>query len=187
MQFSYFLIAEIFGLSEIILLIVKRSKKSATKSQADRSSLIILWIVIAASMAIGGNIAINRVWPMPNTRLVMDIGVAVAIVGFIIRWTAILQLGKMFTVDVAIVSSATLKTTGLYKIVRHPSYLGLMLIICSIGICEADILSCIVVIIPTVLALNYRMIVEEKALTTEFGEQYEQYKKTTARIIPGIF
>ncbi|WP_299357409.1 isoprenylcysteine carboxylmethyltransferase family protein [Mucilaginibacter sp.] len=80
----------------------------------------------------------------------------------------------MFTVDVAIVDSHTLKTTGLYKTVRHPSYLGLILIICSIALCQGSILSCIIIIISTFLALTYRIAVEEKALITEFGDQHEQ-------------
>jgi protein-S-isoprenylcysteine O-methyltransferase Ste14 len=187
MQLSYYSIAEIFGISEIILLLVKRSKSGATKNRSDKSSLIILWIIITGSITLGGFIAANGIWPFPNVKIAMDTGVAVAIIGFIIRWTAILQLGKMFTVDVAISSEHELKTSGLYQIVRHPSYLGLMLIICSIALCQANILSCIVIIIATFLALNYRMIVEEKALIAEFGDQYENYKKNTARIIPGIY
>ncbi|TSJ39289.1 isoprenylcysteine carboxylmethyltransferase family protein [Mucilaginibacter corticis] len=187
MHISYYQIAEIFGLSEIILLLVKRSRKGSSKNQADNRSLIYLWIAITGCIALGGYIAIIGIWPFPDARLVMDIGLAVAIIGFIIRWTAILQLGKMFTVDVAISSQHKLKTTGLYKIVRHPSYLGLMMIICSIALCQASILSCIVVIIPTFIALIYRIQVEEKALIIEFGADYIQYTKTTARLIPGIY
>ena len=47
--------------------------------------------------------------------------------GLIIRWIAILQLGKSFTVDVAITDAASLKTDGIYERVRHPSYLGMLI------------------------------------------------------------
>jgi protein-S-isoprenylcysteine O-methyltransferase Ste14 len=187
MQLSYFNIAEIFGLSEIILLLVKRSKKGAVKNQLDKSSLVLLWVAITGCMTLGGFITAFEIWPFPNTAIVRDMGVAIAIIGFIIRWVSILQLGKMFTVDVAITSGHTLKTDGMYSIVRHPSYLGLMLIICGIALCQANILACIVIVIPIFLALNYRIKVEEKALLAEFGEHYEAYKKNTARIIPGIY
>jgi protein-S-isoprenylcysteine O-methyltransferase Ste14 len=187
MQLSYFNIAEIFGISEIILLLVKRSKKGAVKNSLDKNSLILLWITITGCMVLGGFITAFEIWPFPDTAIIRDIGVAVAIIGFIIRWIAILQLGKMFTVDVAIASGHALKTDGMYSIIRHPSYLGLMLIICGIALCQANILACIVIIIPIFLALNYRIKVEEKALLAEFGEQYEAYQKNTARIIPGIY
>lgn len=187
MHISYYTIAEVFGLSEILLLLVKRSKKGNVKSESDRNSLLLLWIIITAGMTMGGLAVATEIGSFERTNLVMDIGIALAAIGFIIRWTAIIQLGKMFTVDVAIDNEHQLKTTGLYKAIRHPSYLGLMLIICGITICMANILAYAVVLIPIFLALNYRIKVEERALSEAFGYDYEQYKKTTARLIPGIY
>lgn len=184
---SYYIIAELFGVSEIMLLIARRSKKSSTKNQADRSSLLLLWIVISATIGISAYAAITGIGQLSRAKLVVDVGFAVAILGFLIRWMAILQLGKMFTVDVSISSDHQLKTDGLYRIVRHPSYLGLLLIIWSIAICEHNIVGYAVIIIPTFLALNYRINIEEKALITEFGQQYIDYQKTTARLIPGVY
>ena len=37
-----------------------------------------------------------------------------------VRWTAILTLGRFFTVDVAIYSDHSVVRTGLYRLVRHP-------------------------------------------------------------------
>ncbi|MFD2872212.1 methyltransferase family protein [Mucilaginibacter ximonensis] len=187
MHLSYYTIAELFGVSEVLLLVARRSKKSGTKNQADRSSLLLLWLVISATIAISAYTTIMGIGQLSRTNLVVDIGFAVAILGFIIRWMAILQLGKMFTVDVSISSDHQLKTDGLYRLVRHPSYLGLLLIIWSIAICEHNIVGYAVVIIPTFLALNYRINVEEKALIAEFGQQYIDYQKTTARLIPGVY
>jgi protein-S-isoprenylcysteine O-methyltransferase Ste14 len=93
----------------------------------------------------------------------------------------------MFTVDVSIATTHTLKTSGLYKIVRHPSYLGLMLIITGLGLSDGSILSFIVVVASVFLAMNYRMAVEEQALIAEFGTQYEDYKKRVSRIVPWIY
>jgi protein-S-isoprenylcysteine O-methyltransferase Ste14 len=113
--------------------------------------------------------------------------VTLAVVGFIIRWTAIVQLGRMFTVDVAISNTHILKTSGLYKIVRHPSYLGLILIIAGLVLCMGSMLSFIIVSITVFFAMNYRIAVEEKALTNEFGAQYHDYQKHVARLLPWIY
>lgn len=187
MHLSYFTIAEIFGISEVLLLLVKRSKKSGTKSQSDSSSLAALWLTISLSIAISIYATTNGIAELNRTNFVVDMGFAVAVMGFLIRWMAILQLGKMFTVDVAISSDHQLKTDGLYSKIRHPSYLGLLLIIWSIAICEHNIIGYAVIIIPTFLALNYRINVEEKALISEFGQQYIDYQKITARLFPGIY
>jgi protein-S-isoprenylcysteine O-methyltransferase Ste14 len=109
------------------------------------------------------------------------------LLGFIVRWIAIIQLGRMFTVDVAISSAHQLKTNGLYSIVRHPTYLGLLLIIAGLGFLTNDVLYCTIIIVPTFFALNYRISVEEKALTGEFGDQYKDYKKRVKKIIPLIY
>ena len=70
--------------------------------------------------------------PSLNGDAVLKIGVALAVVGFVIRWAAIFSLGKFFTVDVEISDQHRLKTEGIYKIVRHPSYLGLVLIVAAL-------------------------------------------------------
>jgi protein-S-isoprenylcysteine O-methyltransferase Ste14 len=53
------------------------------------------------------------------------------IVGLALRWTAILTLGKAFSSNVAIQESQTIERSGLYRIVRHPSYLGMLIIFFS--------------------------------------------------------
>jgi len=180
-------LAIIFGASEIALFLVKRSKSGAVKDRSDKSSMLLLWIAIPLSLTVAGFIGGYGIWLFPDPSLAKKIGIGVTVAGFIIRWIAIVQLGKMFTVDVSIATTHALKTSGLYKIVRHPSYLGLMLIIAGLGLSDGSILSFAVVVVSVFLAMNYRMVVEEQALTAEFGTQYEDYKKRVSRIIPWIY
>ncbi len=185
-HFSKYLVY-VFGISEVLLLILKRSKHAGAKSKKDGNSLQLLWIVITGCLVAGNVIAgVYILIPIEGSAFII-IGMALTIVGFIIRWIAIVQLGSMFTVDVAISSQHVLKTNGLYKLVRHPSYLGLMLIIAGIAFLTNNVLSCAVIIVPVFLALNYRISVEEKALTDEFGEQYLEYKRKVKRIVPLIY
>ena len=180
-------LAIIFGASEIALFLAKRSKSAVVKDRSDKSSMLLLWIAIPLSLTVAGFIGGYEIWLFPDPSLVKKIGIGVTVAGFIIRWIAIVQLGKMFTVDVSIATTHTLKTSGLYKIVRHPSYLGLMLIIAGLGLSGGSLLSFAVVVVPVFLAMNYRMAVEEQALTAEFGAKYEDYKKRVSRIIPWIY
>jgi protein-S-isoprenylcysteine O-methyltransferase Ste14 len=182
----YLYLQIIFFLSEVSLLIFKRSN-SEGKNNKDRRSLMILWVVIAVCFTIGPFSVILGTQPIANPILITYIGIAVSIIGFAIRWAAIIQLGRMFTVDVAITDDHSLKTTGLYKIVRHPSYLGLILIIAGLGVCLNNAICFLVIFIPSFWAINHRIIVEEQALIAEFGEQYINYKKRVSKIIPGIF
>ena len=173
----------LFFITELSLLLFRRSKQSTAKNKRDRRSLLILWIVIAGSLVLGPWAAAYGVWTFDGAL----IGIIIYIIGFIIRWIAVYQLGKMFTVDVAIANEHTLKTSGLYTVVRHPSYLGLILIIAGLGVCLNSLLSFILMFVPTFIAISYRISIEEKALIEEFGDQYIAYKAKVKRLIPGIY
>src|SRR6202000_316291 len=123
----------LFTLSEVLLLVSKRSKTASTKNRDDRMSLLLFWITIPVCFGMGDMIAEQSIGLPIDGHILKNAGIVVFIIGFVIRWISIFQLGKMFTVDVSISSAHILKTDGLYKIVRHPSYLGLLLIIGGIS------------------------------------------------------
>ena len=179
-------LAYFFGISEAILLLKKRSKKNTVKMQKDKGSLIILYTIFTISMTAGFLLANFR------TRsslyyIIVSTGLLIYILGLVIRWTSILQLKKAFTVDVAITQNHELKTDGMYKIIRHPSYLGLFLIFSGLSIGMNSLLSLLVITLPVFLAISYRINVEEKLLISEFSESYLRYKSETKRLIPGIY
>jgi protein-S-isoprenylcysteine O-methyltransferase Ste14 len=183
----YILLIVLFTVSEIGLVLAKRSKSGGIKSRADRGSMLLLWIAIPVSLTATGFIAGYRFCMFPDLSIVEKVAEAMIVGGFIIRWVAIAQLGKMFTVDVSISNTHTLKTTGLYRIVRHPSYLGLLLIIEGLVLFRGSALALILSIVLVFLAINYRMVVEENALKSEFGSDYENYMKRVKRIFPWVY
>jgi len=162
------------------------SKKKRVVSRKDRGTMILLWVMICLSLTAGFNIAARLPWSGSSIILAL-IGYFVILIGFVIRWTAIIQLRKAFTVDVSFSEGQELKSDGLYKNIRHPSYLGLLLILCGLSFGMGNIWSVLVVTIPMFLTINYRIIVEERLLCTEFGESYSQYKSHTWRLIPGLY
>jgi protein-S-isoprenylcysteine O-methyltransferase Ste14 len=107
--------------------------------------------------------------------------------GLGVRWTAIVALGKSFSSNVAIRESQKLHRTGLYRFVRHPSYLGLLLVFVAIGLHSCSWTAFAVVLVPTTAAVLYRVHVEELALRKAFGADYVAYSRTTARLIPGVY
>jgi len=187
MEISYYDITIAFGLSEVLLAIVKRSKNAQVKNSADKNSMLILWLCIVGGLVLGGFAPRYLHLIFPAMAWVQKAGLIITFIGFLVRWVAILQLGKMFTVDVSITSGHRLKTNGLYGVVRHPSYLGLLLILLGIGLFTGDKAALIIIFVPSFLALIYRMQVEEKALLGAFGSEYLEYKSKVARIIPGVY
>lgn len=176
----------VFGLSEFILMLMKRSKKKSRKIQKDKISLLLFWFIISGSLTIGFLRANHDTWTDTNLYIAL-FGTFFFIVGSIIRWLAILQLKKEFTVDVAITEGHKLNMSGMYKYIRHPSYLGLLLICIGLSIAMNSIISFLIITVPILAAICYRIKVEETVLIAEFGAIYTKYMSHTHRIIPKLY
>jgi protein-S-isoprenylcysteine O-methyltransferase Ste14 len=113
--------------------------------------------------------------------------VVVLVAALAIRWTAVFTLGRSFSANVAIRESQKMMRSGLYRVVRHPSYLGLLMVFVAIGIHSRNWISFVVAVVPTTAALIYRIQVEEQALQEAFGEEYAQYSQVTKRLVPGVY
>ncbi|NOU16138.1 MAG: isoprenylcysteine carboxylmethyltransferase family protein [Bacteroidales bacterium] len=185
MKYLIFL-SYIFFISEFLLMLVKRSKKSTSKHQKDKGSLVLLWVTISICFTFGFIFADYSRWNLSHLIMAV-IGLLIIIVGLIIRWVAILQLKKAFTVDVAIGTEQKLKTDGMYKTIRHPSYLGMLMIMIGFAISMNSIMSILVIVIPMIIVLLFRISVEETLLLEAFGNQYIEFRSKTKKLIPWLY
>jgi protein-S-isoprenylcysteine O-methyltransferase Ste14 len=173
--------------SEIIIGVATRTKRSSGKVH-DRGSLLLLWSVIVISLTacqwiseIGcKNMFGGGHWLKVAAVIVMVIGLA-------IRWTAIITLGRSFSSNVAILDSQKIMRTGVFGLVRHPSYLGLLLVFLAVGLHSRSWAAFALAVVPTTAVLLYRIRVEEAALRAAFGEEYLAYSRETKRLIPGVY
>ena len=76
---------------------------------------------------------------------------------------------------------------GFYRYVRHPSYTGSLLSFVGYGISLNNYISLAIVVIPVFVSFLYRMRIEEQALVEQFGKDYEDYMKSTKRLIPMLY
>ena len=114
--------------SEVIVAVATRTR-GGKGNVRDRGSMPILWIVITT--AITGCEWLSAVFSAPlfgGAPWLRLASLLVLLSGIVIRWTAIFTLGKAFSANVAIREDQKLKQSGLYRLVRHPSYSGLLLI-----------------------------------------------------------
>jgi protein-S-isoprenylcysteine O-methyltransferase Ste14 len=114
------------------------------------------------------------------------IGVALFAFGGALRLWPVFILGNRFSGLVAIQPGHRLVTTGVYSVIRHPSYLGLILGALGWALAfrsGAGVLVAALLIIPTV----GRIRAEETLHSSEFGGEYEAYRARTSRLIPGIY
>lgn len=113
-------------------------------------------------------------------------GVALFALGAVVRLWPVFVLGRRFSILVAIQQDHKLVTTGIYRKVRNPSYLGW--IIGDLGWALAfrsglGIVLTVLLLIP----LSARMKAEERLLTEHFGDEYVNYRARTWRLLPGVY
>ena len=186
MRISPQLLGSLYGLSELALLLAKRSR--AGSASADDRSLPLLWGVIGCSILLAILTAIFL--PGANSAFLLrliPLAAALFVIGLALRWYAIIYLGRLFTVNVAIAADHPLIDSGPYRYIRHPSYTGALLAFLGLGISFGNIVSFALVVVPPCVAFMRRIAIEEAALARALGERYVLYMARTKRLIPGLY
>jgi protein-S-isoprenylcysteine O-methyltransferase Ste14 len=182
----YFIIYILWGLSEVLLNRFVRSG-SSDKKGADNHTELVLWIAVILSLTFSVFIAMRFSFPLFVNPQLSILGIIMIVLGIILRFIAIKQLGKFFTVDVTIRKDHELVQHGLYKYMRHPSYTGLLITFLGFGISLNNWISVIVVFFPVLITTLLRINLEEKVLTEQFGQEYKDYAGKTKRLIPFVY
>lgn len=114
------------------------------------------------------------------------LGVVLFAAGGALRIWPIFVLGRRFSGLVAIQPGHTLATSGVYGVIRNPSYLGLLVNSLGWGLAFRSGLGVLLtaLIIPPIIA---RIRAEERLLRTHFGAEYDAYCARTSRLIPGFY
>jgi protein-S-isoprenylcysteine O-methyltransferase Ste14 len=72
-----------------------------------------------------------------------------------------------------------LVTKGVYRIFRHPVYVGIVLTLMGLFVACGSVL-CLVYVLVVVIPLNiFRARAEEKVLLEQLGPAYQQYRDST--------
>ena len=186
MNILFILTYFIWLVSEVILNRMLRSK-STDKQNADKNTLTIIWVTVVISITLAMFTAMYFYIPIAKTFEIRYVGQAVIYFGILLRLASIVGLGRFFTVDVTIREDHKLKTDGLYKFLRHPSYFASLLTFVGFGISLNNWLSLILVTAAVLVVFRMRINIEEKILIEQFGDEYQAYRKRVKGLIPFVW
>ena len=127
----------------------------------------------------------KEIWTLDGDTI-RWLGVALFAAGGALRLWPVFVLGRRFSGLVAIQPGHTLVTTGAYGVIRHPSYLGLLVNSLGWALAFRSGIGVLLtaLLIPPLLA---RIHAEETLLRTQFGSEYDAYCSRTWRLIPGLY
>ena len=114
-------------------------------------------------------------------------GCLLAIAGAALVLRSRAELGSAWSLVPKAGQGTGLVTTGPYRLVRHPIYLGLALLAMGQALAFSSWLACLIVLVGIVPTFAWRAQAEEALLSQTFGESYAMYRKQTRMIIPHLF
>lgn len=181
----YLVLLGLFLGVEVVLLLQRRSQEGrAPEDRGFRSRALVIFLVtnLVAIICL-------RLFPAAvfGTYFTSCVGLAFLGGGLLLRWWAVIHLGRFFTPDVVITADHRVVDSGPYKLIRHPSYSGVLLIIAGVALCFGNLVSAAALVVPNVALLIQRMRVEEAALSRGLGETYRVYMARTKRLIPRVY
>jgi protein-S-isoprenylcysteine O-methyltransferase Ste14 len=170
--------------SETAIGIIKHSKP--WQVGPDKLSYWVVWLSFLTSiLAALGLAKVDRLGHL--APFMGYVGCLVIVAGVSVRWVAVVTLGRQFTLQVTIIKDHRIIDHGIYKSIRHPAYLGSLISFIGLGFALEHWISLLVLLILPLVAILYRINVEEKALLEHFGTQYEEYCKRTKRLLPRVY
>ena len=158
------------------------------KDRSERKSFRRIMVAILISHTLSISTSLAGVFPYPNTDTwLMYVALIVYLTGLLLRYIGILHLGHHFTRDVEVSKTQTLVSTGPYRLLRHPLYLGLWLLTISVPFFLNNWVMLTFSTVMMFVILNHRMLIEEQLMEDVIGDPYRQWKNSRYRFIPWIY
>jgi protein-S-isoprenylcysteine O-methyltransferase len=181
----FWLSAAAWGIFEVTLALRARG---GDPEDGDRSFVPLTLSVLAGiglgvlAARRGGDLALPGPgwWPVA-------LGLAVFASGLALRAWAVHELGRFFKFTVVVQADHQVVDSGPYRLIRHPTYTGLLMAALGLGIALGTWLSIPLCLAPPLIGFSLRLTHEERVLADELGEPYRAYMRRTHRLVPGVW
>jgi protein-S-isoprenylcysteine O-methyltransferase Ste14 len=168
-------------------LMTERSKVGEGSKSWDKIVLGLSALVYIINVVVAGLDSGRFLWSPNFHWSIYILGVVLTLIGQVIFLTARKE-NKYFSSVVRIQTDRghTVCNTGIYKIVRHPGYLGMIISLATIPLITGSIW-CIIPTLTAIILLLIRTYFEDEALKKELSGYNEYAHKTRQRLIPKIW
>jgi protein-S-isoprenylcysteine O-methyltransferase Ste14 len=175
---AVWVVSEILG-GTIIPSLRRRGTRVERRSSGTGALVIVAWVAV---FGVSAGLGENGVLLLPPW--LTYVGDAMMIGGVALRQWAIAVLGRYFSGIIGVQRGQQVVEAGPYRLIRHPSYAGVLLILAGIAMSMLSGAAVAAAALIFGLTYGYRMRVEERVLVSELGDSYVDYMKRTKRVIP---
>lgn len=124
---------------------------------------------------------------LPRTVCIQIAGLLVILIGAILFVWARRVLGYFYSGHVSVIEGQPLVQHGPYSIIRHPAYMGYLLLSIGISLGFSSLSGFVAILLILLPAIVYRLHVEDRLLAEHFGEAFRNYAYKTKRLIPFVW
>ena len=153
------------------------------------ASLSIIWIIVTSLIALYPTLGIYIIiFEFLLNPLVVFSGVLFSILAIILMFLGFLSMGDSFRMgipDTIEGQSPKLVTSGIFRYIRNPGFLGLDFAVCGTFLLAPGIVTLFLMILTWTI-FHFQILDEEKYLLNIHGEKYIEYKQSTGRYFPKI-
>lgn len=163
---------------------------SVKKDEYPRSILIISFLCLPIILLLPyseSKFSTLSVFPPLITSWNLFIGTGLLVAGGVLLLVCRIQLGEFGSSKIVIEDKHQLITTGVYQHIRHPIYLGFLLLFSGYCFAVGSVVITMVISVVFFLIFKNRMDIEEKLLISTFGEEFLAYMESTKRIFPLLY
>jgi protein-S-isoprenylcysteine O-methyltransferase Ste14 len=175
----------------VVLLSVAGYLAGGNVSSGEREDRGNRWVLTAFGILLLLDVCLppwadsRDVWTLDG-ETIRWIGVALFAAGGAVRLWPVYVLGNRFSGLVAIQKGHRLVTDGIYGIIRHPSYLGMLVNSLGWGLAFRSIIG-VLLTAGLMVPLHARIQAEERLLASQLGAEYDAYRRRTSRLVPGFY
>lgn len=163
---------------------------SLNAEQSDRQSTMRVMRALGVStlgLLLAPLLDAVRLGRLPRSRMLFRTGISAMVSGLVIRGWAMRALGDAYTRTLHTVDEQRLIQDGPFRLIRHPGYLGTLLVWLGAAIALANGITLAVVGAALMPAYLQRISAEEAMLAEMFGSDYGAYQRRTGRLVPFVY
>ena len=159
-----------------------KARESFLASLPRNALLTLAGALLAARRLSLGMLGWRFVPPLP---WIWGAGVLLTLAGIALAFWARYHLGKYWSGQITLKEDHTLVCTGPYKYLRHPIYSGILLAIVGTAL-TVGLYRALLGVVLAALAFWWKARQEDAWLSAAFGEQFEQQRRRTGRLLPRL-
>ena len=195
-----------YGIAALVVLLlyaVQSEIRFGKRARTMRAGSADRWSTLAVSISaavpvLGFVFAIKAISPtsvtflprwfrdaiLPGLPMIAWVGVILGSLGLGLRLWAVFTLRDRYTRTLLVQHEHTIERGGPYRWVRHPGYLGSLLVLNGVALSSGNWITLLVSFLVTLAAYSYRITVEDEMLVAALGDSYAEYRRNVGALVP---